>query len=392
MRITKKIMDTLEPATGFYKSGKPITHHYVWDDELKGFGAKITNKGQKSFVFRYRNSGGQEKLLKIGEYPEWATSAARDRAKELRRLVDKGQDPLGEKQAERAAPTVADLCQKYEDEHLPEKRESSAAEDRRQIRLYVLPKWRNKKVAEITRQDVKRLHKSLADMPYRANRLLALLSKMFNMAVTEWGMRPDNPCKGVPRFPEVHRERFLSQQEIARLSEVLAEWPNQTVAAAVRFLLLSGARKSEVINMTWDQIDFERRRWTKPSHHTKQKRQHVVPLSPPALQILAERPRDSERVFPGLGSINHAWQKIRKQAGLDGVRVHDLRHSTASILASKGMSLTMIGAVLGHTQVQTTAKYAHLADQALQDAVDAVGDVVEEAGKPAGKPAGKARG
>jgi integrase len=376
-KLNNQVVVKLESPTGAYKSSdKPIPYEITWDSDLAGFGALVTRSGAKSFVFNYRNRSGTERRIKIGDFPTWAVSVARDEAKGLRKRVDRGEDPKAEERAERQAPTVRDLCAMYEEEHLPRKRASSAAEDRRQIQKYIVPKLGRKKVADVTRRDIKTLHKSLESMPYRANRLLALLSKMFNLAITEWELRADNPCKGVDRFPEQGRERFLSQQEIANLSDALAEHPNQTVAAAIRFLLLTGARKGEVINATWDQFDFERGLWDKPSSHTKTKRRHVLPLSAPALQILADLPRDSERVFPGLGSLGHAWQKIRGAAGLDGVRIHDLRHSAASILASKGLSLPLIGAVLGHTQWQTTMRYSHLANHALQEAVDLIGDEV----------------
>ena len=380
-RLNNQYVVKIEPTTGTYKSGKPIPYEITWDTNIAGFGALVTRAGAKSFIFNYRNKSGTERRIKIGDFPTWAVSVARDEAKGLRKRVDRGEDPKGEERAERQAPTVRDLCAMYEEEHLPSKRESSAGEDRRQIQKYVLPKLGHKKVADVTRRDIKALHKGLADMPYRANRLLALLSKMFNLAVTEWELRTDNPCKGVGRFPEQGRERFLSQQEIARLSEALAEYPNKTVAAALRFLLLTGARKGEVVNATWEQFDFERGLWDKPSSHTKTKRRHVVPLSAPARQLLADLPRESDLVFPGLGGLTRAWYAIRSAADLDDVRIHDLRHSAASILASKGMSLPLIGAVLGHTQVQTTLRYSHLANSALQEAVDLIGDEVENTAK-----------
>ena len=375
-KLNNQVVVKLEPPTGAYKSSdKPIPYEITWDTELAGFGALVTRTGRKSFVFNYRARNGTERRIKIGDFPTWSVSVARDEAKGLRKRVDKGEDPAAEEKAERDAPTIRDLCERYEEDHLPRKRESSANEDRRQIRKYILPKLGRRKVTDVTVDDIERLHRSFKTMPYRGNRLLALLSKMFSLAI-KWRMRPDNPCKGIDRFPEQGRERFLSQQEIADLSDALAEHPNRTIAAAIRFLLLTGARKGEVISATWDQFDFERGLWDKPSAHTKTKRRHVVPLSAPALQILGDLPRDSERVFPGLGSLTRGWHSIREAAGLEGVRIHDLRHSAASILASKGLSLPLIGAVLGHTQMQTTLKYSHLANHALQEAVDLIGDEV----------------
>ncbi len=384
-KLNNQVVVKLEPPAGAYKSSdKPIPYVITWDTDVAGFGALVTRTGRRSFVFNYRNRVGTERRIKIGDFPTWSVSVARDEAKGLRKRVDRGEDPAAEEKAARDAPTIRDLCERYEEDHLPRKRESSAVEDRRQIRKYILPKLGRRKVTDVTVDDIERLHRSFKTMPYRGNRLLALLSKMFSLAI-KWRMRPDNPCKGVDRFPEQGRERFLSQQEIADLSQALAEHPNKTIAAAIRFLLLTGARKGEVISATWDQFDFERGLWDKPSAHTKTKRRHVVPLSAPALQILNELPRDSELVFPGLGGLTRAWYSIREAAGLEGVRIHDLRHSAASILASKGLSLPLIGAVLGHTQVQTTLRYSHLANHALQEAVDSIGDEVASAGKQSAK-------
>jgi integrase len=199
-------------------------------------------------------------------------------------------------------------------------------------------------------------------------------------------MRTDNPCHGIKRFDEEGHERFLSEAEIAKLSDVLAAWPNKTVAAALRFLLLTGARRGEVTKATWDQFNFELKTWTKPSAHMKNKKKHVVPLSAPAREVLAGLPQNGELVFPGCGGLSKQWQRIRKTAGLEDVRLHDLRHTAASILATRGASLQVIGKLLGHTQVQTTERYSHIADAALAAAAESIGDVVSNAGKEAAPP------
>jgi integrase len=367
----------------------PVTGKAVyWDDRLPGFGVRVLPSGTKTFFVQGRTEAGKQFMLTVGRFGTLAPDAAYQKAKGLLGDVAKGKDPAEEKRAARAAerarqaaPRMRDLCERYEREHLPTKRESSAAEDRRLIRQYVLAKMPNKKVADVTREQIAEWHRSLKDKPFSANRLLALLSKMFSLAVDEWKMRPDNPCKGIPRFPEESRETFLSQAEIARLSDTLASWPDQTVAAAIRFLLLTGARRGEVMNATWNQFDLERGTWTKPSHHTKTKRRHVVPLSAPARELLAGLPRDDEQVFPGLGRLTMKWQRIKKRAGLDHVRLHDLRHSAASILASRGASIQVIGRLLGHTRIETSMKYSHLTDTALMEAVESIGDAVNSAGE-----------
>jgi integrase len=202
-------------------------------------------------------------------------------------------------------------------------------------------------------------------------------------------MRGDNPAKGIPKNSEERRERYLSQAEIAAVSKALADYPSQNAANAVRWLLLTGCRKSEALAMTWDQVDWDAGAWIKPSAHTKQKKTHRVPLSAPALQLLrdvAQSQRQGERfVFPGrkpgepLKQLHTVWNHVREQAGVEDVRLHDLRHTYASILVSAGLSLPMIGALLGHTQQATTQRYAHLFDDPLREATERVGAVVSGA-------------
>jgi integrase len=263
------------------------------------------------------------------------------------------------------------------------------------IRLHVLPALRSRKVASIAYADIDRLHRKLsATAPYQANRLAALLSKMFALAI-RWEMRPDNPCKGVERNQEEKRSRYLSPDELRRLIEALAVHPSKPVANAVRLLLLTGARRGEVLGAEWSQFDLTEAIWVKPSSHTKQKREHRVPLSAPARQLLAEMKAeagDSRYLFPArsgsdvghLTEIKKSWSALCKAAGISGVRIHDLRHSYASFLASAGLSLPIIGALLGHSQPSTTARYAHLFDDPLRQATERVGAIVAGSGKGEG--------
>jgi integrase len=391
----KTVRDLEAPASG---------NRITYDTDIKGFGVRITATGAKAFVLNYR-AGGRERRYTIGSYPEWLTKGARARAKELKREIDQGRDPMAEREQERTAPTVADLAKRYEAEHLPGKRPRSADEDRALIRDYILPAIGRLKVADVTRADVERLHRSItkSGKPIRANRVLACLRTMFARAIG-WSMRADNPARGgrdgVQMNAEDHRERFLSPAEIARLAGVLERHPERTTVALIRFLMMTGCRFGEAATATWSQFDLERGTWTKPSSHTKAKRQHVVPLSAPALALLAELKRESagqlafpsakpSRKKPGsdkerpITTIKTAWAHIRRDAGLEGVRVHDLRHSFASVLASSGASLQLIGSLLGHTQMATTMRYAHLADDARREAVERVGAVISGNGKPA---------
>ncbi len=381
----------------------------VWyDGDPPGFGLRITAAtekhpaGVRSFILEYRVQGsGTRRRKTIGQFPTWTVTAARKEAAALRKLVDKGEDPLGDIHAKRTAPTVADLADYYRENHLPTKAAKSQREDEDMLRMFILPALGKLKVAEVRRPDIARLHRKLKDRPYRANRVKTLISKMFNLALDpeDIAWRPEqlgNPASRIKPYPEEERDRYLSPAEIERLTEALRTWPDQKIANAIRLLLLTGARKGEVLGATWAMFDLERGVWTKPSAHVKQKRKHIVPLSAPALQLLSqikaesEPESESEFVFqsdrrPGqpLEDVQNAWPKIMKEARIENFRPHDLRHTYASILASANLSLPLIGALLGHTRAETTRRYAHLQDDALRAATDRVGAIVEAAGKPA---------
>ena len=380
------------------QSGYSIT----WDGLVKGFGVRVTANGARSFVLDYRVRGRKRRMT-IGSFLDWGVATARDHARRLKREIDTGADPLGDVQSERDAETMADLADLYETHHLPLKRPSSQYDDRVMLRDYVRPRLGGLKVAEVRHSDVVKLHREVSRKgPYRANRVLALLSKMFELAI-KWDQRTDNPCKGVERNHEERRERHLNTDELTRLVKALADHPNQQSANAIRMLLLTGARRGEVLTATWDQFDLESGVWTKPSAHTKQKKEHRVPLSAVALQLLSgmNAGSKSEYLFPGKVAgepqkdIKYFWRGVCKSAGLvvavgeetnrqgetvaiqkPSVRIHDLRHTYASLLASSGYSLPVIGALLGHTQAETTNRYAHLLDGPLRDATNVVGGIV----------------
>jgi integrase len=372
--MRQRLTDTIVKALPTPASGNKI--HY--DAELPGFGCRVTPAGSRAYILNYR-AGGRERRITIGQHPAWSVKAARDEAKLLRREIDAGRDPLAEEQAEREAPTVADLCQRYVEHHLPKKR--SAKDDRAMLDKEILPRLRWAKVQDVRFTDIDKLHREITKRaPIRANRCVSLLSKMFALAI-RWGWRMDNPAKGIERNPEHKRERYLSGDEMARLTAALAEHRDQQAANIIRVLLLTGARRGEVFSMRWADLELEAGVWVKPSAHTKQKKAHRVPLSAPARQLLASIPQTSEYVFPGRYSgrrieIHGSWREMCAAAKLEGVRVHDLRHSYASILASAGLSLPIIGALLGHTQAQTTQRYAHLFDDVLRAATERVGAIV----------------
>jgi len=352
-------------------------------DYTAGFGVRVTAGGHRSFILNYRTRSGRERRLTIGSPPAWSLAAAREEAAGLKRKIDAGGDPLADRNAGREAPDMRDLSLRFETDELPKRRESTGKDYKGIIRLYILPALGSLKVAEVRHSDIEKLHRKIAaTAPYRANRTVAILSRMFNLAV-KWRMRPDNPAKGIERRPEQKRERYLSPAEIVRLAEALAARPGPS-ANAVRLLLLTGARRNEVLSAAWPQFDLQGGIWTKPASTTKQAKLHRVPLSAPALQLLVEMRAAagaSPFLFPGKadgpqGDLKKFWATICRDAKLDGVRVHDLRHTFASVLASSGIGLHVIGSLLGHSQPQTTARYAHLLDDPLRDATERAGAVI----------------
>lgn len=409
----KAVRDAASPPSG---------NRIIYDEDVKGFGVRITSAGAKAFILNYRASG-RERRLTIGSFPDWGVSAARDEAKKLKRLVDQGQDPMGERHERRAAPTVNDLADRFDEEHLSKRRSATQIDYRSILRLYIRPELGAIKVSDIRHSDIEQLHNRLAKtVPYRANRTVSVLSKMLSLAV-KWEMRTDNPARGIERAPEEKRERFLTIAEIARLGDALAAHREKATANALVLLLLTGARRGEMLAARWTEFDLDAGVWLKPSAHTKTKKEHRVPLSGQALTLLtsmrAEAEREKQRggkaefVFPGidgkpLQEIKRSWLSICRTAGLaeqiekkdargkvvkgtNGkplmawratVRIHDLRHTYASILASAGLSLPVIGRLLGHTQSSTTLRYAHLLDDPLRAAAEHVGKIVSGAGGP----------
>jgi integrase len=242
------------------------------------------------------------------------------------------------------------------------------------------------KVAAVSHADVDSLHHKLsARAPTHANRVLAVVSKMFSLAI-RWGWRTDNPCRGIERNQEHKRYRYLSADELMRLSAALAELRDQQAANAVRLLLLTGARRGELLTAQWADIDLDVGLWVKPGATTKQKTEHRVPLSEAACRLLAEMRAqaddDAGYIFPARGGgghrlhVNSAWIEARRAARLDGVRLHDLRHTYASVLASAGLSLPVMGALLGHSTPTTTHRYAHLFDDPLRAATERASAII----------------
>src|SRR5262245_58303896 len=377
-----KLTDNLVRKLPTPEQGNKITY----DDAVKGFGVRVTAAGGRAFILNYRRKlDGRERRITIGSFPDWSTTAAREEAKRLKRLVDGGGDPVGEQEAGRAAPTMADLCARFERDYLPRNRPSTQRVYRQQIQTDILPAFGETKVAAISHSDVDRFHHQMsARAPTHANRTIAVLSRMFSLAV-RWGWRVDNPCKGVERNQETKRHRYLTGGEIGRLSTALEKLEDKNAANAVRLLLLTGARRGELFAAKWADVDLEAGVWTKPAATSKQAALHRVPLSAAAVQVLtemrAQAADDAEWIFPARGGghrphINEAWIRLRKAAKLPGTRLHDLRHTYASTLASAGLSLPVIGSLLGHSTPTTTHRYAHLFDDPLRQATERAGAIL----------------
>jgi len=380
LTMAEKLTDKLVKSLPTPPSGNRITY----DSEVRGFGMRVTAKGARAFILNYR-VGGRERRYTIGAYPDWSVMAAREEAKRLKRQVNLGQDPMLPRYIERTAPTVTDLAKRYLEEYATRKVPRAQSDDRSMIKKIILPAIGTMKVPNVRHEDIDRLHREVSrKRPIRANRVAQLLSKMFNLAI-RWEYCADNPMKGLHRNPEPKRTRYLSSDEMGRLIEALNEHPNQKSGNVIRLLLLTGARRSEVMKATWDQFDLEAGIWVKPSAHTKQKKEHRVPLSAAARQLLSTikvEAGPSPYVFPGIGAdqpltdIKRFWANICKTEDVKDSRINDMRHTYASILASAGLSLPVIGALLGHTQPNTTARYSHLFDDPLREATERVGALV----------------
>lgn len=308
---------------------------------------------------------------------------ARETAAQLALEVSLGRDPLDDRQE--TAPkghTLERLCAEYIELYAKiNKRAKSIKDDCSMITSLILPAVGKKKLEQINSHDLQRLHGDLKDRPYLANRVRALLSKMFNLAI-EWGWHTYNPALSINKYQEAKRTRWLDHEELKRLWEALESYPCPRVVTVIRLLILTGARKGEVVSATWDQFNLEKGVWTKPAHTTKQKREEHLPLSGQTISLLKEWKEQSSitYLFPGkvegqsLQDIKKAWATIRTSAGLSGVRLHDLRHTHASHLVSSGLSLSIVGKLLGHTHTSTTQRYAHLADEPLRQAASLFGD------------------
>jgi integrase len=394
IRLNEKSVREAEPLIG--------KDYQIFDTDVRGFAICIYRSGNRAFTIDYRSAGRQRRMT-IGRWPEWSTTAARERAKELRREIDAGADPLGNREQGRDAPRFKDLIERYVTEHLPHLARTNASDQKSMLRKLVAPSWDNRLVAEITASDVDKLLTKIAagrarpskskpnnracklqgpkPTPIRANRTGEVLRKMFTLAVA-WKWCADNPATGFQRRVENERERFLSKDEIGKLAEALDAAEDQRAATIIRMCLLTGARVGEVRQARFEQFNLELVSWSKPATTTKQRKVHRLPISGEVAAIVRQRqlivPNGIQWLFPGdvpgqpVIELRRFWRTIQRSADLEDVRIHDLRYTFASLLVSGGASLEMIGKLLGHSQLKTTQRYAHLMDSPLRAGVDAV--------------------
>ncbi len=349
-----------------------------WDRTLPGFGVRVYATGSKVYVVQTR-SGGRSTRVTVGRHGVVTAAQARRRAALIIARIKSGEPAVAAPKQKGNGPTVAELAERYLREHVDVRcKPSSARRVRSTLGTHVLPEFGDCPIDALEPDKIWALRNRLHDTPSAANHAVNTLSAMLGMAET-WGLVPEenNPCPQVARYKIRGRERFLTQAEFSRLGRVLSEAEargevSSHAAAAIRLLMLTGCRLREILRLQWDEVDLERAELRLRDSKTGPR---TVPLSPPAARVLADRPRepDSPWVIPGrfagrcLATLDGPWSRVRARAELEDVRLHDLRHSFASRALALGESLPVIGKLLGHTEVQTTARYAHLAEESVME-------------------------
>ena len=380
-KLTKRFIEAALPKDKAY---------ILWDGDIPGFGVRVMPSGRKSFVLQYR-IGRRSRTMSLGYTMVITPDKARGMAITHLAAIEDNRDPLADRDDHREALTVRELALRFDAEHIAvHLKPLTAAEYRRSLSKAILPFFGRCLIAEVTREEIARFRHKCRHTPYFANRCLAILSKMFNLAEL-WGLRPDgsNPCRHIRKYKESRRERFLSAAELRRVGQVLSEMEAERVEmapalVAVRLLILTGCRLSEILTLKWEHVDLDAGVLNLPDSKTGAK---VVYLGQPAVEMLRAAPQlhDNPWVIwgrkPGahLYGLQDVWERVRARAGLKDARIHDLRHTFASAAVAAGLGLPMIGKLLGHTQVQTTARYAHLAANPVKAAADAVGSNLAQA-------------
>jgi len=384
LKISKRTVDLASPRD---------TRYDIWDSELKGFGVRVEVSGLKSFLVRYRHLG-RRRLLSLGRLGEITPEQARVLAHKALAKVREGTDPLDERNQDRSAMTVKKLIYCFLSDHVDEKRKARTAYHYRSLlKHYLEPKYGNKKAQELTRADMAKLHLEMKRVPHQANRLLAVVGSMYTFGDRQ-GLTPEdfNPVRKIERFKESRRERFLTSEELRRLGQAFYEMETSgrfgTAIQALKFLLFTGARLNEALKLKWSYVDLERGLLLLPDSKTGKKSITLNSISAAILCDLKEKAdlkKHGEYVFYGdypmvpRCDLKKPWAAVTQAAELEGLRIHDLRHSFASIGAGAGLGLPIVGKLLGHTQAATTQRYAHLDTDPLRKAANAIGERIAEA-------------
>ena len=379
-KISKRTVDAAKAAPERY---------ILWDTELKGFGLRVEASGTKSFLVRYRHLG-RRRFLSLGRFGEITPEQARVLAQKALSKVREGDDPVDKRIQDRQAITVRGLAERFLADHIAEKRKAKTLIHYRSLlSRYLLPKYGSTKAEQLVRADIAKLHLSMKHAPYQANRLLGVIGSMYSFGdrhgLTAEGL---NPAKRIVRFPESRRERFLNSDELRRLGRVFRDLNDDgrfgTAIHALTFLLLTGARLNEALKLKWSYVDLERGLLFLPDSKTGRK---TITLNAGAAEILDSlkaraQEEFGEYVFYGVdpniprADLKKPWAAVTEAAGLEGLRIHDLRHSFASVGAGAGLGLPIVGKLLGHTQASTTQRYAHLDVDPLRRAADAIGSKI----------------
>ena len=351
--FTQKWLETLLPKEKAY---------LVRDDEITGLVVKVYPTGSKTFFLNVR-IGRTVDMFKLGLWPDLNVAMVREKARKMRADLAQGKNPKAEK---REGVTVGEFFPVYMDRHGSQHK---SARKNQSLFVRFVKQWENYRLADITRAKVESLHRAIGkETPVQSNRVLQLLSSMFNQAIL-WGyLKTENPCKGIRKFKEKSRDRFLSGEELARFFEALDLTENPAFKDYILLSLFTGARKSNVLSMRWKNIDFERSVWKIPGELSKNGDPMQIPLGPDVLDILRRRRADTSSVFvlPGPGATGHyttprhAWETLLKRAKLEDFRIHDLRRSMGSWMTIGGASLPIVGKALGHKTSQATSIYARL--------------------------------
>lgn len=387
-RLTKRVIENL-PAKA--------ERYVVWDSELKGFGVRISPQGRKTYLVRYRTIGRADRLMVLAPHGVLTAEEAREHARRALAAAAMGEDPQGIKAERRAEMTVAELCELYMAEGTATKKSTTLQLDRIRIDRHINPRLGNRKVTDITRADIQRLmidigsgHVRGSATPHTrggkgaASRTVGFLGGVFTFAM-ERDLITTHPTRGVKRYKDNRRDRFLSPAEMARLGDVLIEMEKDggdpRHINIIRLLLLTGARKNEIAHLKWSEVDLERGLLRLQDSKTGPK---TIRLGAPAVRLFAGLlANGSVYVFPDrrrpkrpVANLDWAWVNIRKRAEMEDVRIHDLRHSFASAGLAGGEGLPLIGKLLGHSHISTTSRYAHLADDPLRAAADRISELV----------------